>query len=144
MKKLTFRQSYFLLLLVHAALIFATTPVPSIASSLNPLPPTNPRCIDNQAWSSRDFNPKDCYNVLIRYQAQEIINPHGLTIPVEFLAPGTPGVTVLTRAWTPRKYYFGMPCTALFLLCGHMIRSSPADHSWLFPSRNVHAGYSNA
>jgi len=113
MEKLTFWQSYFLLVLVHAVLAFAATPGASLASSPNPLLPTNPRCIDDIAWSSPDFKPKDCYSVLIRFQAQEIVDSHGLDVPVEFLAPGTPGKTVFTRALTPRKYYFGMPCTAV-------------------------------
>ncbi len=133
MGKLTFWQSYFLLVLVHAALAFAATSVPSIASSPNPLPPTNPRCIDDPAWSSRDFKRKDCYSVLIRFQAQEIIDSHGLIVPVEFLAPGTPGKTIFTRALTPRKYYFGMPCTVVIILCGHTMRSSSANHARLLP-----------
>lgn len=144
MEKPTFRQSYFLLIFLHAALAFATTSIRSIASPPNPLPPTNPRCIDDPAWMSREFKPKDCFNVLLRYQAQEIPDSHGHIIPIEFLAPGTPGVTVFTRAMTPRKYYFGMPRTAVFLLYGWMIKRSSANDVCSCSWRKLHAGYSNA
>jgi len=144
MEKPTFRQRYFLLVLVHAAIAFAATSVPSRAPSSNPLPPTNPRCIDNPAWSSRDFKRKDCYSVLVRFHAQEIEESHGIIVPLEFLAPGTPGRTVFTRVLTPRKYYFGMPCTAVGLLCGSMVRSSSADHTRSLSKRNLHTGNSNA
>lgn len=117
MAKLTLRQSYFLIVLVPTALAFVVTSEPSILSSPNPLPPTNPRCISNITWSSRHFEPRDCFAVLLRYQAKELVDEHGRIIPIEFLARGAPGKTAFKRVLTPRKYYFGMPCTSLVWTC---------------------------
>ncbi|KAL8968618.1 MAG: hypothetical protein Q9197_004788, partial [Variospora fuerteventurae] len=104
---LTAEQHGFTVLAVLCAILALWyNPVSSAMLPPNPLPPSNPRCVDYPSWSTPIFLPKNCYTALALFSGQEV-EKH-LTRPFEFIAPRTRPLTSFDSAATPRKYFYVM------------------------------------
>lgn len=93
--------------LVALCTVLALWACPLLSATVpsNPLPPSNPKCVDFAAWSTPQFMPKNCYTVLARFTV-DVVDRRPIT-PYEFLAPGIKPTAIFSPLVTPRKYYYG-------------------------------------
>ncbi|KAI4135210.1 MAG: hypothetical protein LQ341_005910, partial [Variospora aurantia] len=98
------QDGFIVLAVLWAILALWSNPVSSAMLPPNPLPPSNPRCVDYPSWSTPIFLPKNCYTALARFSSQEV-EKHN-TRPFEFIAPRTRPLTPFDSAATPRKYFY--------------------------------------
>ena len=129
-------QGCFVLAVLRTLLGTMVSRMFAMALSPNPLPPANPNCVDFLTWSTPNFNPRNCYTALARFDAREVVTYR--TRPFEFLAPQTPATSVFPGLSTPRKYFFGEQ------LLGHRIENANIQSYIAHPqksdiqSRNMH------